>query len=77
MQLIFVGKVSEDVRASIDFTLDKLHLRDGEDIVRLRREWLKQYEQHNVTLAGLQQLAPLIARAIAKRDGLVLDVPAK
>ena len=77
MQLVFVGEVPNDVRARIDFTLDKLHLRDGEEVVRLRHEWVKLYEQKKLSLAGLQDMAPLIARAIAKRDGLVLEAPAK
>lgn len=77
MQLVFVGDVPDEVRARVEFTLEKLHLRDGEEVIRTRSEWVKQYEQGNLSLAGLQYFAPLVARAIAKRDGLSLEATAK
>jgi hypothetical protein len=72
LQLALVADLEESLRARVEFTLDKLHLRHGEDVITLRREWLKLYETGKLTLEGLHEVAPLIARAVAKRDGLVL-----
>lgn len=44
LQLVVVGALDDDLREHIEFTLEKLHLRDGETVVRLRREWLSFYE---------------------------------
>jgi hypothetical protein len=73
LQLKLVADLEESLRARVEFTLDKLHLRDGEDVIQLRREWLKLYERKSLSLSGLYEVAPLIARAVAKRDGLTLD----
>jgi hypothetical protein len=61
--------------ARAKFTLEKLRLDDGEDVIRLRSEWLALYESGDLTLAGLFKLAPLLARAVAKRDDLRLPEP--
>lgn len=61
--------------ARANFTLDKLGLDDGEDVIRLRSEWLALYDSGDLTLAGLLEVAPLLARAVAKRDGLGLPDP--
>ena len=45
-------------------TIKRLHLCDDERIVRQRRQWLKLYEQGHLDWAGLQELAPLIAKAV-------------
>jgi hypothetical protein len=73
LQLVLIADVPADVRERVEFTLDKLHLRDGEEVVRIRREWVKQYELGGLSLERLHHFAPLIARAIAKRDGLALQ----
>lgn len=73
LQLVVAAELDAPLRARIDFTLDKLRLRDGEDVIRLRREWLELYERGELSLQGLHQMAPLIARAVAKRDGLALE----
>lgn len=72
LQLKLVADLEDGLRARVVYTLDKLHLRDGEDVIQLRREWLKLYEQGDLSLSGLSKMAPLIARAVAKRDGLTL-----
>lgn len=74
LQLVLVAQIPDDIRKRAEFTLEKLHLRDGEEVIRTRREWLKQYEDRKLSLAGLYDFAPLIARAVAKRDGLNLIV---
>lgn len=72
LQLVVVAELEDEIRARAEFTLEKLHLRDGEEVIRLRREWLELYERGGLSLKGLHQVAPLIARAVAKRDGLTL-----
>lgn len=73
MQLVLVADVSQEVRSRAAFTLKKLHLCDGEVAVRLRREWFSMYESGDLSLRGLYKMAPLVARAVAKRDGMVLE----
>lgn len=51
-------------------TIKALHLRDDERIIRQRREWLSMYEQGEITLQGLRRKAPMIAAAVAKREGI-------
>jgi hypothetical protein len=58
------------VRERAEFTLEKLHLRDGEDVVRLRREWMEMYEMGEITLDGLHRVAPLLARAIQRHQSV-------
>ncbi len=60
--------------------LERLHLKNvgpaptllgighEERIVRQRRHWLVMYEQGELSLPGLQRVAPLIAKAVLKRD---------
>jgi hypothetical protein len=46
------------------FTLERLHLRDDERIIRQRREWFRMYQEGELTLEGLEKKAPLIAHAV-------------
>ena len=73
LHLKLVADLEESLRARVELILDKLDLLDGEDFIQFRREWLQFYESGDLTLRGLYQVAPLIARAVAKRDGLTLD----
>lgn len=61
-------RIPEALHPLVDDTLKRLHLRDDERIVRQRRQWLKLYEQGRLDLAGLQELAPLIAEAVQARE---------
>ena len=56
--------IPEALHPLADETLKRLHLCDDERIVRQRRQWLKLYEQGHLDWAGLQELAPLIAKAV-------------
>lgn len=53
--------------ADARFTLRQLGLRDGEDILELRRAWYGQLIDGDVTLTWLSRHAPLIARAVKRR----------
>jgi hypothetical protein len=64
-----IGHISDPAaRERAEFTLERLHLGDGEDVVRLRREWMEMYEKGELTLDGLRRVAPLLARAVEKQQ---------
>lgn len=70
LQLVVTGPLDDATRERAEFTLQKLRLKDGETVIRLRQEWLAMYECGKLPIAGLHDMAPLLARAVAKRDGL-------
>lgn len=49
------------------FTLEKLRLRDDDEVLDVRRHWYGQFTNGHKTLEGLAQHAPLIARAVQQR----------
>jgi hypothetical protein len=68
LQLVVAHIPDAATRARAEFTLEKLHLRDGENVVRLRREWMAMYELGELDLNGLRRVAPLLARAVEKKN---------
>jgi 5-methylcytosine-specific restriction endonuclease McrA len=68
LQMRLTDKVPLAQRAKAEFTLKRLKLRDGERILRWRQSWFALYEQGELTLDGLRQMAPLIAAAVEARD---------
>ncbi|MEW6279241.1 MAG: hypothetical protein AB1758_11490 [Candidatus Eremiobacterota bacterium] len=70
LQLVLTEAVPEEFRARAAHMLMRLRLRDGEQVVRQRRTWLELYESGQLTLEALERMAPLIARAVRRRDGL-------
>jgi hypothetical protein len=64
LQLVASEAVPSDLRAKVEFVLNRLHLRDDERVIRQRREWYRMYQDGELTLEGLRKKAPLIARAI-------------
>jgi hypothetical protein len=67
LQLVLTDHVPENERERAQFVLERLHLGHDERIVRQRREWYRMYEDGELTLAGLEKKAPLIAAAVKKR----------
>jgi hypothetical protein len=67
MQLVLTDAVPPLERQRAEFTLERLHLRDDERMVRLRRKWYDYYLEGKLTLEGLDVFAPLIARAVRKQ----------
>jgi hypothetical protein len=51
-------------RRKAQFTLDRLGLGNGEVIVRYRQKWFEMYRRGDLSLNGLSQVAPQIARAV-------------
>jgi hypothetical protein len=64
-------RVPDDARERAEYTLDRLHLRDGEEVVPTRMEWHRMYVAGEITLDALRKKAPLIARAIVKQQARV------
>ena len=60
-------RVPIEVRARAAFTLQRLGLRDGAQVIRRRESWYKAFQRGRISLAGLRSFAPLIGRAVDKR----------
>ncbi|WP_218188860.1 hypothetical protein [Pseudomonas nunensis] len=70
LQLAVTDVVPAAFREIAKKTLASLPIRDDERLLKSRREWLKMYEDEELTLEGLRRKAPLIAAAIDKRAAL-------
>lgn len=68
LQLLLTDRVPESHRDKAEFTLKRLHLRDGERVLRSRRSWLELYEKGSLSLDGLRRVAPLLAEAVARQS---------
>lgn len=66
LQLQLTNRVPPALRAKAEFTLERLGLRDGERVVRARRQWYALYQDGELTLDGLRKCAPLIADAVSR-----------
>ncbi len=67
LQLVTTDRVPPADRARAEQTLTRLHLRDDERVIRQRAVWYELYRQGDLSLTGLRQMAPLIARAVDKQ----------
>lgn len=68
LQLVLTDAVPPNLREKAEFTLQRLHLAHNERIIRQRSEWYSLYLQGDLTLEGLERMAPLIARAVRKQQ---------
>jgi hypothetical protein len=64
LQLVLTGEVPRRLRKKAEFTLERLGLRDDEVVIRYRQTWFRMYQEGKLTLEGLGEVAPLIARAV-------------
>lgn len=69
LQMRATDAVPPALRAKAEHTLQRLHLRDGERVIRWRQSWYQMYLAGELTLAGLAHVAPLIARAVQRTSG--------
>ena len=67
LQLVLTDAVPQEELERARFTLGKLHLRDDERVIRQRRQWYQMYQDGRLSLGGLGDVAPLIARAVHKQ----------
>lgn len=68
LQLVLTDAIPPQERLRAEFTLQRLHLRDDERVIRQRQQWYQLYLDGEITLTGLERYAPLIARAIRKQQ---------
>jgi hypothetical protein len=55
-----------ELRKKAEFTLQKLDLAQGHEVIDLRAEWYELHRTGDLTLSGLAKKAPLLARAVEK-----------
>lgn len=67
LQMVVTDAVPEEFRAKAEFTLERLKLRDHEEVIRWRRSYYELYEKGEIGLDTLAIHVPLIASAI--REG--------
>jgi hypothetical protein len=67
LQLVVTKKVPAPLRARAEFTIERLHLRDDERVIRQRRSWYEAWERGDLSLEELGRRAPLIAEAIRRQ----------
>jgi len=68
LQLIVTDTVPPEELGRAEFTLRKLHLGHDERILRQRRQWYKMHQDGKLTVEGLDEVAPLIARAVRRQQ---------
>jgi hypothetical protein len=68
LQLRATSAVPLALREKAEYTLKRLRLRDGERVIRWRRQWYAMYQQGKLPLAGLRDVAPLIAAAVERTN---------
>src|SRR4051812_47981176 len=56
------------LRPRAEATLSRLKLRDDERLIRWRQSWYEMYRAGELTLDGLERVAPLIAAAVRKDE---------
>lgn len=71
LQLVPVKEaIPEHLRELAAQTLERLHLRDDERVLRQRRIWYRLYQEGKLNMAGLREVAPLIAAAVEKQNAI-------
>lgn len=66
--LTTTGHIPEEYREKAEFTLCRLKLINGTNVMRQRQAWYRLYNEGKITLAGLQEVAPLLAKAIQRQQ---------
>lgn len=69
LELRVTDRCPAHLRPRAEFMLDRLHLRNGEQIIRYRQQFYEIYRPEDpTTLDLLDRWAPLLARAIRKQE---------
>ena len=66
LQLRVADTIPDQFRERAEYVLNRLHLRDDERVMRQRSVWYSLYRDGHLSLDGLEEMAPLIATAIAQ-----------
>jgi hypothetical protein len=64
MQLVTTLALPAGLATKATFTLKKLHLQNGAKVRRCRHKWYESYKAGNLSMAGLEDFAPLVATAV-------------
>lgn len=64
LQMRITANVPPEYRARAEATLARLKLCDDERLIQWRLSWYEMYEAGELTLDGLERVAPLIAVAV-------------
>lgn len=67
LQLVMTDKVPPERRELAVRTLKALPIAHDERVMRQRRAWYRMYQEGKLNLAGLREVAPLIAAAVEKQ----------
>lgn len=67
LQLVATERVPPERRELVERTLAQLPIAHDERVLRQRRSWYEMFEAGKLSLAGLRDVAPLIAAAEEKR----------
>jgi hypothetical protein len=70
LQLELTDQVPLSHRSKAKFTIERLGLDRNPQVIAQRAAWFNLYQEGKITLEGLADTAPLIARAIAKQNSL-------
>ncbi|WP_246605472.1 hypothetical protein [Sphaerospermopsis torques-reginae] len=68
LQLVITDKVPPEKLEKAEFTLKRLRLQNGSQVMRQRQVWYNLYCAGSIDLEGLEKMAPLIARAVKKQQ---------
>lgn len=68
LQVCVTDAYPPELREKANFTLDRLHLRDDERLVRFRRSWLKKYQAGRADLDLVEEHIPLLGRALRNQE---------
>lgn len=71
LQMQVSATIPSNMKAKADFTLRRLKLGNGEKVIRWRRAWYKLYQEGKLDLAGLRDVAPLIADAVVRQQAAI------
>ena len=66
MQLVTTPALPAGLAAKAAFTLKKLHLQNGAKVRRCRLKWYEAYKAGHLSMAGLEDFAPLVATSVKK-----------
>lgn len=76
MQLVPTLTLPAVLAAKAAFTLKKLHLENGTKVRRCRSKWYQAYKAGNLSMAGLEDFAPLLAESVKKwQTATLLPLP--
>lgn len=75
LQLRVTERCPAELRERAEFMICRLGLRDDERVLRLRRQWVEQFERGRASIELLDELVPLVARMLRARASVPSGAP--